>query len=395
VNGVHLVKTLGTGPLLSERFTATSTDLVSLEVRSQLAGRWRMATMGIIFAAIPALIYLAAGLPATSGGMTIGTLVAFTALQSGLFRPLSGLLDVGVSITSSMALFSRVFEYLDLTVEIDDPAEPAEIEHASALGEVHFDHVSFTYPDSDRQAIDDVDVVVPAGSSLALVGESGSGKTTLASMVARLYDATSGRIVIDGVDIRDMTLIDLSKIVGVVSQETYLLHTTIRENLRYAKPDATEDEMRAALTGAQIMPLIESLPEGLDTFVGDRGYRLSGGEKQRLAIARLLLKAPDVVVLDEATAHLDSESEVAVQRALKTALAGRTSIVIAHRLSTVRDADQILVIEGGTIVQRGRHQELLDAGGLYADLYRTQFRPRTTAEGQSPDPGAQGFATTS
>jgi len=376
VNGVHLVKTLGTRPLLSERFTSTSSDLVALEVRSQLAGRWRMATMGIIFAAIPALIYLAAGLPATRGGMTIGTLVAFTALQSGLFRPLSGLLDVGVSITSSMALFSRVFEYLDLTVEIDDPADPTEIEHARTVGEVHFDHVSFTYPDSDRQAVDDVDVVVPAGSSLALVGESGSGKTTLASMVARLYDPTHGRILIDGVDIRDMTLIDLSKIVGVVSQETYLLHTTIRENLRYAKPDATEDEVIAAAKAAQVHNLITSLPKGYDTVVGARGHRFSGGEKQRMAIARTLLRNPRVLVLDEATSALDNETEAAVQIALDAVSRGRTTITIAHRLTTIRDADQIMVLDHGHPIEIGSHDKLMTAEGRYARLARAKGSDR-------------------
>ncbi len=368
VNGVHLVKTLGTGPLLSERFTATSSDLVGLEVRSQLAGRWRMATMGIIFAAIPALIYLAAGLPATSGGMTIGTLVAFTALQSALFRPLSGLLDIGVSVTSSMALFSRVFEYLDLTVEIDDPDEPVEIEPVHTRGEVRFDHVGFTYPGSDRAAVRDVDVVVPAGSSLALVGESGSGKTTLASLVARLYDPTHGRILIDGIDIRDVKLTDLSKVVGVVSQETYLLHTTIRENLRYAKPDATEDEIVEAAKAAQVHDLITSLPAGYDTLVGARGHRFSGGEKQRMAIARTLLRDPRVLVLDEATSALDNETERAVQAALDAVSRGRTTITIAHRLTTIRDADQIMVLDHGTPVEIGTHEELMLAGGRYHRL---------------------------
>ncbi len=300
--------------------------------------------------------------------MTIGILVAFTALQTNLFRPLSGLLDVGVSITSSMALFSRVFEYLDLTVDIDDPDEPVDLHPVHIDGKVRFDHVRFAYPGSDREAVSDVDVVVPAGSSLALVGESGSGKTTLASLVARLHDPSGGRILIDGVDIRDVLLTDLAKIVGVVSQETYLLHTTIRENLRYAKPEATDEEIVAAARAAQVHELIMSLPAGYDTVVGARGHRFSGGEKQRMAIARTLLRDPRVLVLDEATSALDNETERAVQTALDAVSRGRTTITIAHRLTTIRDADQILVLDHGTAVEIGTHAELMSAGGRYARL---------------------------
>jgi ATP-binding cassette subfamily B protein len=324
--------------------------------------------MSIVFAGIPAVIYLAAGLPATSGGMTIGTLVAFTALQGNLFRPLMQLLDVGVSLTASMALFSRVFEYLDLPVDIDDPAQPVPLEPARVHGEVRFEHVGFRYPDGHRDALDDVDLTVPAGATLALVGETGSGKSTLASLVARLNDPTSGRVTIDGVDVRDVTLADLARVVGVVSQETYLLHGTIRENLRHAKPDATDTEMVDAARRAQVHDVIAALPHGYDTVVGARGHRFSGGEKQRLAIARTLLRDPRVLVLDEATSALDNTTERAVQVALDEASRGRTTITIAHRLSTVRDADLIAVLSGGRVVEHGRHEELLDLGGRYAEL---------------------------
>jgi ATP-binding cassette subfamily B protein len=368
INGVQLAKTMGTGPSLVRRFTASSARLIDLELSSQLAGRWRMASMSIIFAAIPAVIYLAAGLPLTAGVMTIGTLVAFTTLQNNLFRPITGLLSTGVSVISSLALFARIFEYLDLPVDVDDPAHPVEIEPAQVTGHVRLEDVSFAYPGADRPALSGVDLDVPAGRTLALVGETGSGKTTLASLIARLYDPSSGSVRIDGVDIRDIRLADLAAIVGVVSQETYLLHTTVRENLRYAKPGATDAEIEDAARAAQIHDLIAGLPDGYDTMVGSRGHRFSGGEKQRLAIARTLLRDPRVLVLDEATSALDTETERAVQKAFDTLAEGRTTITIAHRLSTVRNADQIVVLDHGHIAEAGTHASLIADNGRYADL---------------------------
>ncbi|MEU1394599.1 ABC transporter ATP-binding protein [Micromonospora zamorensis] len=368
ISGVQLAKTLGTGPALVDRFTASSARLVDLELRSELAGRWRMASMSIIFAAVPAVIYLAAGLPGTAGTLSIGTLVAFTALQGGLFRPLMGLLNVGVSLTASLALFARIFEYLDLPVDVADPTEPVRLDPARVRGHLRLEDVTFGYPGSDTAALAGVTLDVPAGTSLALVGETGSGKSTLAGLVSRLHDPTSGRVTIDGVDLRDLRLADLAAIVGVVSQETYLLHTTVRENLRYARPDATDAEIEDAARAAQIHDLIAGLPDGYDTTVGSRGHRFSGGEKQRLAIARTLLRDPRILVLDEATSALDTETERAVQRAFDVLAEGRTTITIAHRLSTVRDADQIAVLDHGRIVEAGTHDSLLDRNGRYATL---------------------------
>ncbi|TDB80023.1 ABC transporter ATP-binding protein [Micromonospora sp. KC721] len=368
VSGVQLAKTLGAGGALADRFAASSARLVDLELRSELAGRWRMATMTVVFAAIPAVIYLGAGLPGTAGTLSIGTLVAFTALQGGLFRPLMGLLNVGVQLTASLALFARIFEYLDLPVEVNDPADPVEIDPARVRGHLRVEEVTFSYPGSDTAAVAGVTLDVPAGTSLALVGETGSGKSTLAALISRLHDPDSGRITIDGVDLRDLRLVDLAAVVGVVSQETYLLHTTIRENLRYARPDATDAEIEHAARAARIHDLIASLPDGYDTTVGSRGHRFSGGEKQRLAIARTLLRNPRVLVLDEATSALDTETERAVQQALDALAEGRTVITIAHRLSTVRHADQIAVLDHGRIVEAGTHETLLRRAGRYAAL---------------------------
>lgn len=368
ISGVQLAKTMGTGPALVDRFTDSSERLVDLELRAQLAGRWRMAATSIVFAAIPAIIYLSAGLPFAAGAMTIGTLVAFTALQAGLYRPIVGLLDVGVSLVSSLALFARIFEYLDLPVDVDDAAAPVDVDPARVEGHVRAEDVTFSYPGSDTAAVAGVSLDVPAGSTLALVGETGSGKSTLAALVTRLYDPDAGRITIDGVDLRDMRLADLARIVGVVSQETYLLHTTIRENLRYARPDATDGDIEHAARAAQIHDLIAGLPDGYDTVVGSRGHRFSGGEKQRIAIARTLLRDPRVLVLDEATSALDTGTERAVQRALDELSRGRTTITIAHRLSTVRAADRIVVIDHGRTVESGTHDILIARNGRYAGL---------------------------
>ena len=368
INGIQLAKTMGTGPALIQRFTQSSARLIDLELRSQLAGRWRMASLSVIFAAIPAIIYLAAGLPVTAGTITIGTLIAFTTLQNSLFRPITGLLNTSVSVISSLALFARIFEYLDLPVEVADPADPVETDKAQVRGHVRAEGVDFTYPGADRAALSGIDLDIPAGGTLALVGETGSGKTTLGSLIARLYDPSSGSIRIDGVDIRDMRLTDLAAVVGVVSQETYLLHTTVRENLRYARPDATDAEIEDAARAAQIHDLIAGLPDGYDTMVGSRGHRFSGGEKQRIAIARTLLRDPRVLVLDEATSALDTETERAVQQAFDALAKGRTTITIAHRLSTVRDADQIVVLDHGRIAETGTHTSLISDNGRYALL---------------------------
>ncbi|MEV6283932.1 ABC transporter ATP-binding protein [Kribbella sp. NPDC051770] len=368
ISGIQLSKNLGTAATLVERFTASSARLIDLELRSELAGRWRMASMSVIFAAIPAIIYLSAGLPITAGTLSIGTLIAFTTLQAGLFRPLMGLLNVGISLTSSLALFARIFEYLDLPVDVDDPADPVAIDPARIAGHVRFEDVTFAYPGSETAAVAGITLDVPAGTTLALVGETGSGKSTLAALVSRLYDPTSGRVTIDGIDLRDLRLADLAGVVGVVSQETYLLHTTVRENLRYAKPDATDAEIEDAARAAQVHDLIVGLPDGYDTMVGSRGHRFSGGEKQRIAIARTLLRNPRVLVLDEATSALDTETERAVQQAFDRLAEGRTTITIAHRLSTVRDADQLVVIDHCRVIESGTHETLVESNGRYARL---------------------------
>jgi ATP-binding cassette subfamily B protein len=368
INGIQLAKTMGTAPALIQRFTQSSARLIDLELRSQLAGRWRMASLNVIFAAIPAIIYLAAGLPVTAGTITIGTLIAFTTLQNSLFRPVMGLLNTSVSVISSLALFARIFEYFDLPVEVADPAEPVELDPARVTGHVRIENVDFAYPGAGRAALSGIDLDIPAGSTLALVGETGSGKTTLGALIARLYDPTSGSVRIDGVDVRDMRLTDLASVVGVVSQETYLLHDTVRENLRYAKPGATDAEIEDAARAAQIHDLIAGLPDGYDTMVGSRGHRFSGGEKQRIAIARTLLRDPRVLVLDEATSALDTATERAVQHAFDALAKGRTTITIAHRLSTVRSADQIVVLDHGRIAEAGTHTSLISGNGRYALL---------------------------
>ena len=368
VSAVRLAKTLGTGPAAAQRFSGTSESLVDLELRSQLAGRWRMATMQIVFAVIPALVYLAAGLPATSGGMTIGTLVAFTALQGGIFRPLMGLLNIGAQWVASMALFSRVFEYLDLVPDVPAPTNPVALEIGSVRGEVRLEGVSLRYPGASVDAVSDVSLEVPAGSTLALVGPTGSGKSTVAGLLARLHDPSSGVVTVDGIDVRDLDPQVLASVVGVVSQESYLVHASVRDNLLLARPSASEADLWRALAAAQVADLVASLPDGLDTMVGARGHRFSGGEQQRLAVARTILRDPPVLVLDEATSALDTATERALQGALDDLARGRTTVVIAHRLSTVRDADRIAVLDAGRVVETGTHDELVTLGGRYASL---------------------------
>jgi len=372
VSGILLGKTMGRGPELAERFEAESQELADLEVRARMAGRWRMASVQMSFAIMPALVYWFAGQSLASGSasITIGTLVAFTQLQTRLFFPIQSLLSVAVDVQSSLALFHRIFEYLDLAVDIeeaDDPVEFDEVHPDGIHGHVVFDDVRFSYEDA-RPTIDGVSIDVPPGTTLAIVGETGSGKTTLGYLVARLYDVQAGSVTIDGVDVRELSFASLARTVGIVSQETYLFHASIADNLRFAKPDATDADLRDAARAARIHDLISSLPEGYDTVVGERGYRFSGGEKQRIAIARTILRNPPVLVLDEATSALDSETERLVQEALDRLAEGRTTIAIAHRLSTVREADQIAVLDRGKLSELGTHEDLLAAGGRYTQL---------------------------
>jgi len=374
VSGILLGKTMGRGPELAKRFEHESAELADLEVRSRMAGRWRMASVQISFAAMPALIYLFAGLTIASGGaaITIGTLVAFTTLQTRLFFPIQSLLSIGVDVQSSLALFERVFDYLELPVEITERDGAVALDPDSVRGEVAFEGVGFRYVQDGDWTLRDIDLEIPPGTTLAVVGETGSGKTTLAYLLARLYDVEEGRLTIDGVDVRDLTHASLAAIVGLVSQETYLFHASIAENLRFAKPNATQEEIVRAGRAAQIDDLIQALPDGYETVVGERGYRFSGGEKQRIAIARTILRDPPILILDEATSALDTETERAVQAALDELARGRTTLAIAHRLSTVRDAEQIAVLEDGRLAELGAHEELLDGDGRYAAMVDVQ-----------------------
>src|SRR5580693_3338003 len=386
VAGALLVKLFGRPRQESETFASRAIQVRDIGIVQSMYGQVFFVTLTLLASLVTALVYGLGGTLVINGTFQIGTLVALTTLLGRVYGPIASLSNVQINVMTALVSFDRVFEVLAALV-VGDGGQPA-------APEIQFDDVSFRYPSASEVSLaslesialpaperpasaagvlHDVSFTAPSGQLTALVGPSGAGKTTITALAARLYDPNEGAVRIGGEDIRDVTLESLHDVVGVVTQDSHLFHDTIRANLLYARPEATELELIEACEAAQIWDLIASLPDGLDTVVGDRGYRLSGGEKQRVALARLLLKAPSVVVLDEATAHLDSESEVAVQRALKSALSGRTSLVIAHRLSTIREADQILVVDGGRIIEHGTHAELLAAGGLYADLYHTQF----------------------
>ncbi|AXK44538.1 ABC transporter ATP-binding protein [Brachybacterium saurashtrense] len=386
VSGILLGVTMGRTEALSRTFAQDSHELADLEVRSTMAGRWQMAVFTTAMALFPALTYFLGGHLMFSGAdVTIGTLVAFIALQSTLFPQINGLLRVATQVNSSLALFTRVFEYLDAPILIQDAPHALALDPAAVLGEIRFEDVTFTYPGADEPALDGIDLVIPAGAHTALVGATGSGKTSTGYLMARLYEPTSGAVTLDGHDLRDLTMESLAASIGVVTQETYLLHASIADNLRFARPGASDEELVRACRIAQIHEHIEALPEGYGTVVGERGYRFSGGEKQRLALARTILRDPPVLLLDEATSALDVATERAMAGALDAAARGRTTVSIAHRLSTVRHADQILVLEGGRIAERGTYDELVERGGLFAELALADAR----RDAEAPDAAAQ------
>jgi ATP-binding cassette, subfamily B, bacterial len=383
VSGVLLAKVFGRQSYEQRRFQNENDRYVALQIRQQMVGRWFMMFISTFFSGLPALVYLVSGYMAFGQGQhvsqaqlteTIANLVAFTTLQSRLFFPIGQLLNVQVEIQGALALFDRIFEYLDIKPDIVDKPGALALNPHTVEGDARFDHVMFSYrADLETPTLNDISFEMRPGQLTALVGPSGAGKTTITYLIPRLYDVSGGAVTIDGHDVRDVTLESLGASIGVVTQETYLFHSTIRENLMYGRPDATEEELIAAAKAAAIHDRIMELPEGYDTVVGERGYKLSGGEKQRIAIARVILKDPRILILDEATSSLDTHSERLIQAALERLMQGRTTIAIAHRLSTILAADQILVVRRGEIVERGAHAELLAQGGLYAQLYNEQF----------------------
>jgi ATP-binding cassette, subfamily B, bacterial len=387
VSGILLTKTFGQQAAANEKFGTQSRRLAALQIRQAMVGRWFFMIIGTIFSITPAFVYWLAGYLAISGDSsapTIGDIVAFTTLQSRLFFPLGQLLNVQVEIQGALALFDRIFEYLEMDPVIVDAPDAVELQADAVEGRIRFRDVTFRYPTRIAESapepealpfgLSDIDFEAEAGQLVALVGPSGSGKTTTTYLVPRLYDADRGSVEIDGLDVRRIGLVSLGRVIGFVTQETYLFHASVRDNLLYAKPGATQAELETAARAAAIHDRITELPEGYDTIVGERGYKLSGGEKQRVAIARVLLKDPRILILDEATSALDTVSERLIQAALERLEHGRTTIAIAHRLSTILRADLILVYDGGRIVERGTHRELLAKGGLYARLYEEQFQ---------------------